>query len=120
MNLQKTRILLIREPIDGRLGIRRLSTWVKSWFNPGPDDEITVVFRNRNSLRLRVIHIDPTGESMLIRQLYDHGKFKWLFEDRHPITVEELRRLIIDGTVDGGYQFARSRALLERPAPALM
>ena len=96
----KKRIIVVREPISGLLGIHSLYGLVKSKIAFTQGESLYVVFFTKNHRRLKVLHIDASGVDLTTRFL-----FKGIFmsdtsnDDYREINIEALQRLLFDGTL---------------------
>lgn len=96
----KKRIIVVREPISGLLGIHSLYGLVKSKIAFTQGESLYVVFFTKNHRRIKVLHIDAAGVDLTTRFL-----FKGIFmsdtstDDYREINVEALQRLLFDGTL---------------------
>ncbi len=96
----KKRIIVVKEPISGLLGIHSLYGLVKSRISFTQGESLYVVFFTKNNRRLKVLHIDPAGVDLTTRFL-----FKGIFmpgsgtDEYREINVEALQRLLFDGTL---------------------
>ena len=104
------KLYLIRRPVSGRVGIIRLWDMLCTGelgvdFNPVAKDEVWVLMVNRSRNRLRILHVDQFGYELIVRINYD-GRFDVVFHENGPekITRIQLRRLVLDGTVEGEWR----------------
>lgn len=113
------RVFLVRTPIDGRLGMHSLwnklgggSLGIK--YDGDINKEVWVVAVTKNRRRLRILHVDAAGMSLISRRLWGTSKFQVMFDkgDAWTLTSAQLRRLILDGTYEGSYQTATAELLL--------
>lgn len=112
-------IRLSRMPIDGRMGIN--SMWAALLagsfgfkYDGNINNEIWLVTVTRNRQQLRILHADVTGRSLIIRKLWGGCKFLVSFDDGQAFTLNsaQLRRLVLDGTMEGDYQTTTAELLL--------
>lgn len=101
------RVLLVRTPIDGRFGINKLYCLpaggaLNIAFDPDEESEIWIVTVTRNRKRLRILHADEQGMTLIIRMLWGTSKFMAVFDDKHPqpLTSSQLRELILTGSYE--------------------
>lgn len=105
------KIYLIKEPVCGRFGIQRLLAMLSQQaFGVAWDgtEEITIVTFNKRRTRCNILHCDFAGIDRTVRQL-NSGTFKVLLQDGElpdRISKEDLRRLLLDGTIDGDFVHA--------------
>lgn len=108
--LASGRIYLIRQPVSGRTGIVKLWNMLCAGtlgvkFDVESPEEIWVLMVNRRRNRLRILHVDTWGYELTTRINFD-GRFDVIFNEGGPqnITRGELRRLVLDGTVEGSWR----------------
>ncbi len=107
-------IYLIKHPVPGNVGIHGLFNKVASGefgfeFNLEKPREIWVVTLNKRRRRLSILHIDDWGYEQIIRYLFSSSPISLFFDndaDFVKLTRGQLRRLVIDGSVEGGFNNA--------------
>lgn len=114
------RIVMVRRPVDGRWGIRRLFAALTSGTELGltydllSREEIWVVTFSVQRKTMRILHVDEWGYSLITRVLYGRSLFRVMLDkgamDTLRLTRGQLRRLVLDGTYEGEWQ----NAALER------
>ena len=99
---QTGKIILVRQPVNGRFGIHRLMAMLSSnqfevcW---NGTDEITIVTFNAKRTICKILHVDTYGTDCTTRIL-NYGKFKTILqEDLLPIHLkrDELEILLTGG-----------------------
>lgn len=107
-------IYLIKRPVPGNVGIHVLFNKAVSGdfgfkYDLERPREIWVVTLNKRRRRLSILHIDDWGYEQIIRYLFSNSPFSMFFEndaDFVKLTRGQLRRLVIDGSVEGGFNNA--------------
>lgn len=101
------RVLLVRTPIDGRFGMNKLYCLLVGGalnitFDPEKESEIWVVTVTRNRKRLRILHVDEQGATLIIRMLWGTSKFMAVLDGALPesLTASQLRTLILSGSYE--------------------
>lgn len=101
------RVLLVRTPIDGRFGINKLYCLLAGGalniaFDPDEESEIWIVTVTRNRKRLRILHADELGMTLIIRMLWGSSKFMTVLDGGLPksLTASQLRFLILTGSYE--------------------
>lgn len=101
MSKVKTRIVIIKDPINGNQGIPSLKARVMAQFDPKPGEKLLVVFFTKNRKRCKVLQLDATGVTLAVRMLYT-GSFLFTGDEEvRDINILDLRRLLFDGTIFG-------------------
>ena len=99
---QTGKIILVRQPVNGRFGIHRLMAMLSSnqfevcW---NGTDEITIVTFNAKRTICKILHVDTYGTDCTTRIL-NYGKYKTILqEDLLPIHLKrnELEILLTGG-----------------------
>ena len=99
---QTGKIILVRQPVNGRFGIHRLMAMLSSnqfgvsW---NGTEEITIVTFNAKRTICKILHVDTYGTDCTTRIL-NYGKFKTILqEDLLPVHLkrDELETLLIGG-----------------------
>lgn len=114
-------VYLIRTPVDGRYGPAALYSRLVAG-SPGIDydgesnEEVWVIMFNARRTRMRVLHVDLTGMSLITRRLWD-GRFRVLPDGSPALTVTRgrLRRLLPDGTDGDGWRHGFLKDAAESP-----
>lgn len=107
-------IYLIRKPIPGNYGIHKLfDMLVSSQFGIVYDlntmPEIWLLTTNKRKKRLSILHVECFGYENIVRFLHGNNLFNILFDEKAPpitLTRSQLRRLVLDGTVEGTWNNA--------------
>lgn len=107
-------IYLIKRPVPGNIGIHVLFNKAVSGdfgfkYDLEHPREIWVVTLNKRRRRLSILHIDDWGYEQIVRYLFSNSPFSMFFEndaDFVKLTRGQLRRLVIDGSVEGGFNNA--------------
>lgn len=101
------RVLLVRTSIDGRFGINKLYCLLACGalniaFDPDEESEIWIVTVTRNRKRLRILHADELGMTLIIRMLWGSSKFMTVLDGGFPksLTASQLRFLVLTGSYE--------------------
>ena len=81
----KKRIIVVREPISGLLGIHSLYGLVKSKIAFTQGESLYVVFFTKNHRRIKVLHIDAAGVDLTT----DSFSKEYSCQTRVPMTIEK-------------------------------
>ena len=106
--LNSGKIYMVKSPIKGNAGINMLDSLVVSGalgISMTDKQEKYVIFFNKSRNRCRILHIDEAGVTLMVRRLFSK-KFQVILDssDNQVLTREQLKRLLLDGTVDGDWQ----------------
>lgn len=116
-------IVMVREPVDFRAGLRRLSMRLQANYwktdlyrNNGP--EFTAVLFNKSRTQCRIIKLGRFNRLMTVAEL-NEGRFQVPLDKDgklvpEPITRSELERLLLDGTTHGAFRSAAAQKAWER------
>ena len=107
-------IYLIRKPIPVHYCILNLfDMLVSSQFVIAYDlntmPEIWLLTTNKRKKRLSILHVECFGYENIVRFLHGNNLFNILFDEKAPpitLTRSQLRRLVLDGTVEGTWNNA--------------
>lgn len=102
-------IVLLDTPVPGYYGIHRFRALLESGglgVTYSGTEELWICALNRPGNRLRIFHVDEFGYSLTTRILYT-GSFvmalKQARQGQIQLTRAQLRRLCLDGTLEGPY-----------------
>lgn len=106
--LRSGKIYLVKTPVKGNAGINLLFSLVVGGtlgISMTDQEEKYVIFFNKKRTRCRILHIDNAGVTLMIRRLFSK-KFQVKLDSgsNQVLTREQLRRLLLDGTVEGDWQ----------------
>lgn len=83
-------VQLVTTPVDGRMGIDRLSQWLQNVVGGTPCDGAVYAFVNRRRTRLKLLCWDGTGVWLAQRRLH-RGVFVWPRAGETHITLNETQ-----------------------------
>jgi len=97
-------IWLIRTPVNGRLGIKRLYAMLLGGLFGVRYDvtrELWLVMLNRRRNRLRILHLDAYGYDLTVR-INRSGLFRVILDESpgQKLTRAQLRELCLTGTLE--------------------
>jgi transposase len=85
------RVLVVREPVDGRKGIDSLARLCRELLGEDPFSGCVFIFRSRNREAVRVLVYDGQGYWLAQKRL-SQGRFRWWVTDDGPATALECHQ----------------------------
>lgn len=99
MSWPVTGVVLVVEPVDGRLGADGLSRWLQNALGRSPCDGTAYGFTNRRRTRLKLLLWDGTGVWLCQRRLH-RGHFIWPAPGATEMVVDEAQWQWLTAGVD--------------------